>query len=43
MDKFYQIITEVYMTLDLCSKLRFAQYPMNKWMDFDKILCFGIH
>ena len=24
--------------LDLCSKLRFAQYLLNKWMDFDKIL-----
>ena len=29
--------------LDLCSKLRFAQYLLNKWMDFDKNFCFGIH
>ena len=29
--------------LDLCSKLRFAQYLLNKWIDFDKNLCFGIH
>ena len=28
--------------LDLCSKLRFAQYLLNKWMDFDTILCFVI-
>ena len=27
--------------LDLCSKLHFSQYLLNKWMDFDKIeLCF---
>ena len=31
------------MALDLCSKLRFAQYFLNKWMAFGKILCFGIH
>ena len=30
------------MALDLCSKLRFAQYLLNKWMDFDKNLCLGI-
>ena len=29
--------------LDLSSKLRFAQYLLNKWMNFDKIVCFGIH
>ena len=29
--------------LDLTSKLRFAQYLLNKLMDFDKIVCFGIH
>ena len=23
-------------TLDLCSKLRFARYLFNKWVDFDK-------
>ena len=23
-------------TLDICSKLHFAQYLLNKWMDFDK-------
>ena len=29
-------------TLDICSKLHFAQYLLNKWMDFDKF-CVGIH
>ena len=29
--------------LNLSSKLRFAQYLLNKWMDFDKTVCFGIH
>ena len=29
--------------LDLSVQLRFAQYLLKKWMDFDKIVCFGIH
>ena len=40
MDKFYQIITELWSLIDvqnfdLCSKLHFAQYHFNKWTDFD--------
>ena len=31
------------MAIDLCSKLRFAQSLLNKWMDIDKILCISIH
>ena len=41
MGKFCQITYRV-TALDLCSKLRFSQYLLNKWMDFDKNLRFGI-
>ena len=27
------------MALDLCSKLHFAKYLLNKWMDFGRIPC----
>ena len=27
------------MALDQCSKLHFAQYLLNKCMDFDQLLC----
>ena len=29
--------------LDLSLKLHFAQYLLIKWMNFDKIMCFGIY
>ena len=31
------------MALDWCSKLLFAQYLLNKWTNFDQILCYHIH
>ena len=42
MVKFCELITELRHLIYL-QKLRFAQYLLNKWMDFDKIVCFGIH
>ena len=42
MVKFFQIITELRPLIYL-QKKRFAQYLLNKWTDFDKIVCFGIH
>ena len=40
MDKFYQIITELWPLIDV-QNLHFAQYHFNKWMDFD-IFCYKI-